>query len=257
MGKYNSNTFYFIKLPDKFINGDQIKWVEGKKRGAEIVIFFIRLLIIAKNRKGNLCRIIGKKEIPFTYEEIASETHTTKEFVKMALNVLEEVELVEFINDHYYIELALELTNQTTEGAEYMRNYRLRQKEKSYICNDNCKTDIEKENRNNNKNRELDIEIDFNYNSVIDYLNKLIGSNYQLSETIVNLINKQIKNGYKENDFIKVINKKYNEWINTDYKKYIRPETLFGEKFETYLNQPETKKEKRYNEIDFESLYAN
>ena len=216
--------------------------------------------MLINNKKEKRMYYISDNEYIYFPLTVHSKTYpyfTTKEFVKMALNVLEEVELVEFINDHYYIELALELTNQTTEGAEYMRNYRLRQKEKFYICNDNCKTDIEKENRNNNKNRELDIEIDFNYNSVIDYLNKLIGSNYQLSETIVNLINKQIKNGYKENDFIKVINKKYNEWINTDYKKYIRPETLFGEKFETYLNQPETKKEKRYNEIDFESLYAN
>ena len=33
-----------------------------------------------------------------------------------------------------------------------------------------------------------------------------------------------------------VIDKKCAEWIGTEYEKYLRPETLFGTKFEGYLN---------------------
>lgn len=38
---------------------------------------------------------------------------------------------------------------------------------------------------------------------------------------------------YKESgNFVTV-----HEWLNTDSDKYLRPETLFGSKFEGYLNQ--------------------
>ena len=43
MSKYRNNVYYFIKLPDNFINGDQIRWIEQQDRGAEIVVFFLRL----------------------------------------------------------------------------------------------------------------------------------------------------------------------------------------------------------------------
>jgi uncharacterized phage protein (TIGR02220 family) len=37
-------------------------------------------------------------------------------------------------------------------------------------------------------------------------------------------------------DCKKVIDAKKSEWEGTDYAKYLRPETLFGNKFEGYLN---------------------
>ena len=55
------------------------------------------------------------------------------------------------------------------------------------------------------------------------------------------LIKARINEGFTEDDFIKVIDNKVKEWINTDMEKYLRPETLFGTKFEGYLNQKEVK----------------
>ena len=44
--------------------------------------------------------------------------------------------------------------------------------------------------------------------------------------------------GYKLNDFITVIDKKTAEWGNDPkMSQYLRPITLFGTKFESYLNQ--------------------
>ena len=43
--------------------------------------------------------------------------------------------------------------------------------------------------------------------------------------------------GFKFEDF-KAVNKvKAEEWLNTDQAKYLRPETLYGPKFEGYVNQ--------------------
>ena len=44
--------------------------------------------------------------------------------------------------------------------------------------------------------------------------------------------------GFKEEDFYTVIDKKSAEWLSdSKMSKYLRPETLFGTKFEAYLNQ--------------------
>jgi hypothetical protein len=37
---------------------------------------------------------------------------------------------------------------------------------------------------------------------------------------------------------------KYAEWNGTDMQKFLRPETLYGNKFESYLNQKLTLNEK-------------
>jgi len=64
------------------------------------------------------------------------------------------------------------------------------------------------------------------------------------------LIKARIADGFTIKDFETVIQKKADEWLKTDMSKYLRPETLFGTKFESYLNQPKTQTEgERLSEI--------
>ena len=76
------------------------------------------------------------------------------------------------------------------------------------------------------------------YEEIVNYLNLKTGHNYRndISKTR-NLIKSRWKEGFKLEDFRIVIDKKTKDWINTDMQKYLRPETLFGTKFEGYLNQ--------------------
>lgn len=76
------------------------------------------------------------------------------------------------------------------------------------------------------------------YNSVISYLNEKAKTRYKIIETNKKLIRARLKDGYSLDDFKMVIDKKVAEWIGTDQAKYLRPETLFGNKFDGYLNQP-------------------
>ena len=47
-----------------------------------------------------------------------------------------------------------------------------------------------------------------------------------------------MKEGFKEDDFIKVIDNKVKSWTGTKWENYLRPSTLFNaEKFEGYLNE--------------------
>jgi uncharacterized phage protein (TIGR02220 family) len=76
---------------------------------------------------------------------------------------------------------------------------------------------------------------------IVKYLNQIVGSNYKpnIGKTKL-LINTRLKEGFTFDNFKTVIFKKSAEWKGTDQEKYLRPETLFGSKFEGYLNQTGT-----------------
>ena len=64
------------------------------------------------------------------------------------------------------------------------------------------------------------------------------------------MINSLIKQDYKYADFKHVIDVKNAEWKDDEkMRHYLRPETLFGGKFESYLNQ-----EKKLTEDDIERM---
>ena len=79
---------------------------------------------------------------------------------------------------------------------------------------------------------------------VLNYLNDVRDSSRGYDDTLSNLsdIKSRIKEKYKLEDFKKVIDHKNNQWKNDPkMKKYIRPSTLFGSKFNEYLVEAETK----------------
>ena len=80
------------------------------------------------------------------------------------------------------------------------------------------------------------------FKEIIDYLNKKTNTHFKYnSKTTQSKINARLNEGYVLDDFIAVIDKKFNEWNNTEFEQYLCPETLFGPKFEKYLNQKSTK----------------
>ncbi len=75
------------------------------------------------------------------------------------------------------------------------------------------------------------------YKSIVDYLNQKTGQKYKPStKKTQTCIHARLAEGFTEDDFKKVIDNKCAEWIGTEWEKYLRPETLFGTKFESYLN---------------------
>lgn len=73
---------------------------------------------------------------------------------------------------------------------------------------------------------------------IVNYLNEVVSANYKSnSKNTVKLITARFNEGYEINDFKTVINKKAKEWKGTQFEQYLTPQTLFGNKFEQYLNQ--------------------
>ncbi|MCC3708052.1 conserved phage C-terminal domain-containing protein [Staphylococcus epidermidis] len=76
------------------------------------------------------------------------------------------------------------------------------------------------------------------YKEIVDYLNEKTGKNFKHKTAKTRkFIEARWNQDFRLDDFKKVIDVKTDEWLNTDSDKYLRPETLFGTKFEGYLNQ--------------------
>ena len=75
------------------------------------------------------------------------------------------------------------------------------------------------------------------YSVIIDYLNEKVGSNFRANnKSTQQRINARLKEGYTVDDFKTVIDKMHAKWKGTEYEEYLRPQTLFSTKFESYLN---------------------
>lgn len=75
-------------------------------------------------------------------------------------------------------------------------------------------------------------------NDVIDHLNSKCNKSFKAStKKNQQLIKARINEGYKAEDLKKVIEIKALQWLGTEFDPYLRPETLFGSKFESYLNE--------------------
>jgi uncharacterized phage protein (TIGR02220 family) len=77
------------------------------------------------------------------------------------------------------------------------------------------------------------------YNEIIDYLNLKTNSSYKSTTPKTReLIKARYNEGFTLDDFKRVIDNKVNSWGNDEKMvAYLRPETLFSNKFESYLNE--------------------
>lgn len=79
-------------------------------------------------------------------------------------------------------------------------------------------------------------------NNIVLKLNTLASTNYKATtKSTISLVKARLKEGYTVEDFYKVIEFKTKEWLGTEFEKYLRPATLFGNKFEDYLNMSNKK----------------
>lgn len=99
------------------------------------------------------------------------------------------------------------------------------------IIKDSNNTEYNKKELSNKENiKEIE--------EVVNHLNEKAGTKYKSSsKNTTKHIKARINDGYTLEDFKSVIDKKCSEWLNTDMEKYLCPDTLFGSKFEKYLNQ--------------------
>lgn len=171
-------------------------------------------------------------------------------------------DLADFLNDSFcytYQEVNHELVRKNNKLMKYVRwngnsyvtvtqSYDIDKDIDIEIDNNiyNVENDIPKEDGNSLKDIKKEI---------IDYLNQKIGSTYKPNtKATAQAINARLKEGFKLEDFKKVIDNQYDKWFGTEWEQYLRPQTLFGTKFENYLNTPVKSKDSKTEKQD-EDVY--
>lgn len=76
---------------------------------------------------------------------------------------------------------------------------------------------------------------------IVSFLNEKAGTTYKPTlKSTQRLISARLNDGFTVQDFYTVIEKQCRQWLkNPKMAQYLRPQTLFGTKFEGYLNSPE------------------
>lgn len=112
----------------------------------------------------------------------------------------------------------------------------------------------------NQNESDIDIDIDIDdssndesnveqipYADIIAYLNEKAVKNFKVSKKAKELIRARWKEGYRLDDFKKVIDNKCAHWLDkVDMRPYLQPSTLFAvSHFDEYLNQTPTTKTKK------------
>ena len=142
------------------------------------------------------------------------------------------------------------LIGSETNAAERMRNARAKAKELGTAnnvrgmfahCSPELDIDIEKDKDNKSGKPDYAQERE----EIINYLNEKSGKAYRPnSDKTKKLISARLNEGFTVQDFKTVIDNKVSSWFgNKDMEKFLRPETLFGTKFEGYLNEKSFKQQ--------------
>lgn len=231
--------YYWLKLMKDFFTNPKIKKLRKLAGGDTFTIIYLKLQLLSLDNEGVL--IFQGIENTFE-EEMALTIDEDVENVSVTLNYLISQNLMEVLSKTEYL-----LTEtQCLIGSESSVTKRVRKhrEQKALQCNANetiCNTEIDIE-------KEIDKEIDINkeekipYKEIIDCLNKFAKTNYRhTSQVTKDKIKARWNDGFRLNDFETVIKNKCSEWMGTDMEKYLRPKTLFGNNFESYLNQKVSK----------------
>lgn len=241
--------YYWLKLKDDFFTQKAIKKLRKIAGGDTFTIIYLKMMLIAMKSDGKLYH--EGIETNF-HEELALELDEDEENVNLTITYLINHGLMVESQNEYFLPESVSNTGSESDSAERVRRYR----NNMLQCNSNVTAsnavvttsniEIEKEKIKSKRKIREKKEHSKEASEVLSYLNNKNGSNYQLVGTSLKMIDSILKQGYSVNDCITVINKKYDEWHGTEMQQYLRPMTLFGNKFDTYLNQPVIKKQSNY-----------
>ena len=242
------NRYYWLKLHEDFFDSKRIKKLRKIAGGDTYTIIYLKMQLMSIKRDG----VLEYTGLEDTFaKELALDMDEDEDDVAITINYLLSCGLLEMSNDReFFVPYAVLNTGSEGSSAKRVREYRDRQKEQKALQSNEPVTHLLQE-RYGEIEKELEIEkekesIQFGeaVKNVISYLNKKAGTNYKASsEKTKTLVKARMQEGFTEADFYTVIDNKVEEWGKPpragakDMRPFIRPVTLFGTKFEAYLNQ--------------------
>ena len=244
--------YYWLKLQNDFFSRKEIKRLRRIAGGDTLTIIYLKMLCRSLKDNGKL--YYDGLDNDFV-SELAMDIDEDTENVQITVNYLIRTGLLEQIDEvEYTLKDAESNTGTETAVAARVRKHRERQKALQYntdvtavkqLGNVEIEKEIEKEIESKSKNT-YSPSLPSVAEDIVTFLNSVTGSNYKSTTGKTRkLIAARLAEGFTVDDFKAVISKKAKEWQGTDMAQYLRPETLFGTKFEGYLNQPEVRNNRR------------
>lgn len=256
--------YYWLKLHKDFFKRHDIQIIEAMPNGKDYILFYLKMLVESIDHEGNLR---FSETIPYNEEMLATITRTNVDIVRSAMKVFTELQMITVLDDStIFMQEVDKMIGCETDWAKKKREYRQRLTEQDVkLVEDNQRTKKDNVRQEIEKEIEIEKEKEDNMSPLIDqivsYMNARCGTKYKASTPKTRtLIKTRLKEGFKLEDFKTVIDKKHSEWgQDTKMQQYLRPETLFGTKFEGYLNQKEVRSGNKFTqmeraEYDFDAL---
>jgi uncharacterized phage protein (TIGR02220 family)/predicted phage replisome organizer len=242
---------HWIKILTDIFEDEKIKLIQSMPDGDAVTVIWFKLLTQAG--KSNMGGFIGlNREMSYDVNMLSALFNKSPQTVQHALDLFSKFKMIE-ITDRGFIYIVNWEKHQSVDRMEKIReqtrlrvqSHREKQKQLMLDVTENAlhvtqgnATDIELELE---IDKEKEIKDIVPYADIVLYLNLISGASYRLStKKTKDLIRARWNEGFTLDDFKTVIDKKCAEWKDTTMDKYLRPETLFGTKFESYLNQSST-----------------
>lgn len=265
-----SGKYYYLKLKDDFFEQEEIVILESMKDGYLYSNILMKMYLKSLRYDG---RLMYRGIIPYTPEVLATITKHNVGTVEKAIDIFQKLGLIEILdNGAMYMLDVQNFVGRSSTEADRKRQYRAKiemerlgqmsgqvsnreipwdSKDEGYFGT-NVQERIEnREKRIENREKKYNVvsnettsvppkeKHSSSISGIIEYLNQKSGKSFMATtKATQSLINARLKEGFTIDDFKKVIDIKVKKW-NTDPKMqdYIRPSTLFGTKFESYLNE--------------------
>lgn len=231
MSKVKNNNYYLIQ--GWMINELQLK-------GTELQVYAI---------------IYGFSQTEGTYftgstAYLEEWTRCTRRSIFNALKSLEEKEYIlrtnkkiQGVNNVVYYYANLDKIGYENNSQQAMKNFHSGYENISQLDMKKVHNSCEKisSTHYNNKKINSDIIEDKDkalFREIIDHLNAKANTRFTTKSKLTReRIKARLDEGFTVDDFKKVIDNKVAEWYGTQFQEHLNPDTLFGDKFEKYLNQ--------------------
>lgn len=250
----------WIKLSTGLPDNRKIKRIRKLPDGDNVILFWVFLMARAgeSNKSGGL---FLTETLPYSEDDLAADFDFTIEFVRFAILTLEKYGMITKYDDVIFIKNWEEY--QAIEGMEKVREQnRIRQarhKEKQKRLSKSNVTDNVIGNAKvtlgnaTDIDKELDIDKEYinhmsgkdekiPYKEIIEYLNQKTSKKFKVIQKHKDFIKARWNEGQRLEDFKQVIDNMVANWTGKQFsgkpaENYLQPSTLFGNKFDQYLNQ--------------------